>query len=126
MANTVKRFTYPGPTAPGARERDKARGKSYDLITNDTVISTVQVMEKGQANSLHFHNDQDGYWIILGGRARFHGEGEAILGDLGRYEGIFIPHHTRYWFESIDDEPLEILRVSKLLEAGPFKAATTA
>ncbi len=114
MTDEVKRFSYPGPAAPGSRDRGPENGRSYDLIYNETVISTVQVMEKGQGNKLHYHNDQDGYWLILGGLARFHGEGDALLGDLGPFEGIFIPHHTRYWFESIDDEPLQILRVSKL------------
>ncbi|MBL75810.1 MAG: hypothetical protein CL763_02670 [Chloroflexi bacterium] len=115
MANEVKRFKYPGRNAEGSRDRGPENGRSYDLIYNESVISTVQVMEKGQGNKLHYHNDQDGYWLILNGKARFHGDGAVILGDLEAYEGIFIPHHTRYWFESIGDEPLEILRVSSLL-----------
>ena len=117
MANQVARFNYPGPYAEGSRDRGSENGRSYDLIYNESVISTVQVMEKGQGNTLHYHNDQDGYWLILGGKARCHGEEGIILGDLGPFEGIFIPHHTRYWFESIDDKPLEILRVSSLLNS---------
>ena len=35
-----------------------------------------------------------------------------LLADLGKYEGTFVPHGTRYWFECGGDEPLEILRVS--------------
>ncbi len=114
MADEVTRFRYSGPEAPGSRDRGPENGRSYDLLYNETVISTVQVMEKGQGNKLHYHNDQDGYWLVLGGKARFHGEGDALLGDLGPFEGIFIPHRTRYWFESIDNEPLQILRVSAL------------
>lgn len=117
MANEVRKFKYPGSTAEGSRDRGPENGRSYDLIYNESIISTVQVMEKGQGNKLHFHNDQDGYWLVLGGKARFHGEGDAILGELGPFEGIFIPHHMRYWFESIEEEPLEILRVSSLLSS---------
>jgi mannose-6-phosphate isomerase-like protein (cupin superfamily) len=112
MPDQVRTFTYRGPDAEGARDRGATRGKSYDLITNNVVISTVQVMQKGVGNTLHYHNDEDGYWLILGGRARFHGVGEQVLAELGRYEGIVIPRTTRYWFASGADEPLEILRVS--------------
>lgn len=114
MAEEVRRFSYPGPADPGARDRGPTRGRSYDLLSNHLVISTVQVMEKGQTTGLHHHNDQDGYWMVLAGKARFSGEGETHYGDLGPMEGIFMPRYTRYSFESIDDEPLQILRVSQL------------
>ena len=114
MAEEVRRFKYPGPADPDARDRGPARGRSYDLLYNHMVISTVQIMEKGQGTTLHYHNDQDGYWMVLAGRARFYGEGDTHYGDLGPMEGIFMPRYTRYGFESIDDEPLQILRVSQL------------
>jgi mannose-6-phosphate isomerase-like protein (cupin superfamily) len=113
MPEPVETFKYGGPDSPGARER--SNGKSYDLVNNESVISTVQVMEKGTGNALHAHRDQDGYWFILGGRARFHGLGDEILAEAGVHEGVFVPHGNRYWFESVGDEPLQILRVSKLL-----------
>ena len=114
MAEQVRRFRYPGPADPDARDRGPTRGRSSDLLYNHMVISTVQVMEKGQTTGLHHHNDQDGYWMVLGGKARFSGEGDTHYGDLGPMEGIFMPRYTRYSFESIDDEPLQILRVSQL------------
>jgi mannose-6-phosphate isomerase-like protein (cupin superfamily) len=118
MPDPLQPFKYPGPDGEGARVRGEGRGSSFDLVTNDRVISTVQVMKKGEGNRLHAHRDQDGYWFILAGRARFHGIGEEILAELGRNEGIFVPHNTRYWFESVVVvEPLEILRVSQLLPA---------
>jgi mannose-6-phosphate isomerase-like protein (cupin superfamily) len=36
------------------------------------------------------------------------------LAEVGRNEGVFVPHGTHCWFESVDDEPLEILRVSTI------------
>ena len=75
-------------------------------------------MEKGQTTGLHHHNDQDGYWMVLAGKARFSGEGDTHYGDLGPMEGIFMPRYTRYSFESIDDEPLQILRVSQMQTGG--------
>lgn len=117
MANEVKQFSYPGPSDSKARDRGPDKGRSYDLIYNDTVASTVQIMRKGQGNALHSHTNQDGYWFVLEGEARFFDEEDRTLATLGRLEGIFIPRHTRYGFESIDDEPLQILRVSTLPEA---------
>ena len=114
MAEEVRRFRYPGPVDPDARDRGPTRGRSSDLLYNHMVISTVQVMEKGQSTGLHHHNDQDGYWMVLAGKARFTGEGDTHYGDLGPMEGIFMPRYTRYSFESVDDEPLQILRVSQL------------
>ena len=110
----LETFRYDGPDAPQVRKRGE-RGDSHDLITNERVISTIQIMKKGQGNSMHSHTDQDGYWFVLTGRARFHGIGEEILAEVGANEGVYVPHHTRYWFESVDDEPLQILRVSQLI-----------
>ena len=111
----LQQFRYDGPDAPQVRQRGD-RGDSHDLITNERVISTIQIMQKGQGNSMHMHRDQDGYWFVLAGRVRFHGVGEEILAELSVNDGFYVPHNTRYWFESVDDEPLQILRVSQLVE----------
>ena len=111
----LQTFRYDGPDAPQVRKRGE-RGDSHDLITNDKVISTIQIMKKGQGNTIHSHRDQDGYWFVLAGRVKFHSVGQEIIAELGKNEGIYVPHGTRYWFESVDDEPLQILRVSPLLD----------
>ena len=116
MPNEVKRFSYPGPADSRARDRGPEKGRSYDLLYNDSMISTVQIMQKGQGNALHYHNDEDGYWLVLTGRARFFGEGDTHFGDLGSMEGIYTPRYTRYGFECISDEPLQVLRVSQMRE----------
>ena len=116
MPNEVKRFSYPGPADSRARDRGPEKGRSYDLLYNDSMISTVQIMQKGQGNALHYHNDEDGYWLVLTGRARFFGEGDTYFGDLGPMEGIYTPRYTRYGFECISDEPLQVLRVSQMRE----------
>jgi mannose-6-phosphate isomerase-like protein (cupin superfamily) len=88
------------------------------MAQTDNVVSTVQIFEKGVHNNLHMHLVEDGYWIVLGGRARFHGEGDTIIAELGQYEGVLLPAGTKYWFEGIDDEPLEILRVNYRVHPG--------
>jgi mannose-6-phosphate isomerase-like protein (cupin superfamily) len=118
MPDPVQRFKYPGPDGEGFRDSAPGR-RSYPMCLSDKVVSTVQIFEKGVHNNLHVHLAEDGYWLVLGGRARFHGEGDRIIAELGQYEGVLIPAGTKYWFEGVDDEPLQILRVNYRVREGP-------
>ena len=111
MTTELQTFKYPGANGDGARDREDG-SKSFPMYNSDAVISTVQIFPNGTGNDLHSHQAQDGYWLVLSGRAKFLGEGEVLLADLGKYEGTFVPHGTRYHFVCGGDEPLEILRVS--------------
>lgn len=124
MPEPIQRFRYGGPDGEGARD---ARGlKAFLLALTNNVISTVQIFPKGAHNNLHVHLTEDGYWLVLGGRARFYGEGETIIAELGRLEGVLIPAGTKYWFEGISDEPLEILRVDYRVREGARHAVNEA
>jgi mannose-6-phosphate isomerase-like protein (cupin superfamily) len=125
MPEPVQRFKYRGPTAEGGRDTAEGR-KSFPMALTDNVVSTVQIFEKGVHNNLHVHLVEDGYWLVLGGRARFHGEGDTIIAELSKFEGVLIPAGTKYWFEGIDDEPLEILRVNYRVREGPRHAVNEA
>jgi mannose-6-phosphate isomerase-like protein (cupin superfamily) len=125
MAGGLERFTYPGPSGDGGRGREEGR-TSFLLCETENMISTVQVMEKGNHNRMHAHRAEDGYWYVLGGQATFYGEGDKVLAELGRNEGILVPAGTRYWFESTGEQPLELLRVTyKTLAAARSAAATS-
>jgi mannose-6-phosphate isomerase-like protein (cupin superfamily) len=89
------------------------------MAQTDNVVSTVQIFQNGVHNNLHMHLVEDGYWIVLGGQARFHGEGDTIIAEPKQYEGVLLPAGTKYWFEGISDEPLEILRVNYRVHDGP-------
>jgi mannose-6-phosphate isomerase-like protein (cupin superfamily) len=120
----IQRFKYGGPDGEGARD---ARGlTAFLLALTNNVVSTVQIFPKGAHNNLHVHLTEDGYWLVLGGRARFYGEGETIIAELGKYEGVLITAGTKYWFEGISDEPLEILRVNYRVHPGPRHAVNEA
>jgi mannose-6-phosphate isomerase-like protein (cupin superfamily) len=124
VTEPIQRFKYGGPDGEGARD---ARGlKAFLLALTNNVISTVQIFPKGAHNNLHVHLTEDGYWLVLGGRARFYGEGDTIIAELGKYEGVLIPAGTKYWFEGISDEPLEILRVDYRVREGPRHAVNEA
>ena len=118
MPEPIQHFQYPGPDGEGFRDSAPGR-KSYPMCETDNVVSTVQIFEKGVHNNLHTHLTEDGYWLVLGGRARFHGEGETIIAELGGFQGVLLPAGTKYWFEGIDDEPLQILRVNCRVREGP-------
>ena len=111
MTTQLQTFKYPGPDGDGGRNRPDGT-TSFPMYNSDAVISTVQIFPKGTGNDLHTHPAQDGYWLVLGGRAKFLGEDDVVLADLGKYEGVLVPHGTRYHFICDGDESLEILRVS--------------
>jgi mannose-6-phosphate isomerase-like protein (cupin superfamily) len=93
---------------PPAQETDKA---IVDLGQTDIIRGAVQVVRKGGDNNLHSHTGMDGFWMVLKGRVRFYGPGNAVLGEFGPHEGIIMPRNAQYWFESVGDDVLEILQV---------------
>jgi mannose-6-phosphate isomerase-like protein (cupin superfamily) len=48
----------------------------------------------------------------MSGAVKFYGEGDKLIGEFKKGEGILIPRGFQYWFESSTAEPLEILRVT--------------
>ena len=88
------------------------RGKTIMwLCRTDRLIADVQILKEGGETNLHSHSHLDGFWFVLSGRVRFYGEGDQVLGDLGKHEGILLPRGTKYWFESVGSEPLELLQI---------------
>jgi len=49
---------------------------------------------------------------VMNGAVKFYGEGDKLIGEFKKDEGILIPRGFKYWFESSASEPLEILRVT--------------
>ena len=79
------------------------------LAVGDDLWLKIKVYAKGGENKLHAHPYQDHSFIVLDGRARFHGpRGEEK--ELARNDGIFLPAGSYYWFETISEEPLVLLR----------------
>ena len=81
------------------------------LARTDHLFADVQVVHQGGETNLHSHSHLDGFWFVLSGQARFYGEGNRLLGEPRRHEGILLPRGTPYWFESVGPEPLEILQI---------------
>ena len=72
----------------------------------------VQVVKNGGENNLHTHTGEDAFWYVISGAVKFYGEGDKLVGEYKKGEGILVPRGYKYWFESASLEPLEILRVT--------------
>ena len=80
------------------------------LAVGEHLWLKIKVYAKGGENKLHNHSNEDHTFIVLSGRARFHGpRGEER--ELGPNDGIFLPKGCFYWFQTISDDPLVLLRV---------------
>ena len=93
-----------GPEAVG--ERNVAA-----VVRSETQTVLAHVWEKGGETALHSHYGSDASWVVIDGQVKFYGEGDEVMATLEKGGGIYIPRHTKYWFESTGDEPLQILRV---------------
>jgi mannose-6-phosphate isomerase-like protein (cupin superfamily) len=98
---------------------------SVRLCNSDVLSGLVQVVNDEGENNLHYHKTNDGFWLVLGGRAKFYGPGDVLLGEFGPHEGILIPRGARYWFERVGEEELEILRVGGSAELGAKHSGRT-
>jgi mannose-6-phosphate isomerase-like protein (cupin superfamily) len=104
MEPQAQLFTYRTPAVTS--------GKSFvRLCQTPHLGASVQVVAQGGENNLHFHRYQDGFFMVLAGRARFYGEHDKLIADLGPNEGILIPHDFKYWFESAGEHTLELIQV---------------
>lgn len=119
-------FETPSPTPSQSATVFKYQAPSLErpkgilpLCKSDILMAAVQVIKRGGENNLHSHAGMDGFWFVLRGKARFYGEGDAVLGELGQFEGILLPRGVSYWFESVGDEMLELLQVEAFAKGVP-------
>src|SRR3954471_22153700 len=103
----VAPFAYAPP-----EELAGARG-STQLASTDLFRSRVVVLKPGQGeNNLHFHTSSDSFWMVLRGKVKFYGPGDALIGEFGPTQGITTPRFARYWFANSGDTELEMLHVT--------------
>ena len=101
-------------TVKYSRPAEEAPKLLVPLAHSDIMFCAVQVLREGGENNLHSHEAMDGLWFVLRGRVRFYGEGHKLIGEFGQHEGVFVPRNVPYWFESVGDEPLEILQAESI------------
>ena len=109
----MRTFSYSKPDVTGV-----PRSARVNLGRSDIIRGVVQIWKKGGENNLHYHAGSDSLWIVLGGKARFYGPGDKLIGEFGPHDGVIMPRGARYWFENAEDEDLEILQVVAYEEKG--------
>jgi mannose-6-phosphate isomerase-like protein (cupin superfamily) len=109
-----------------AKPADVNTAKGFvSLGRKDIVRGAVQVVKKhGGENNLHYHTTSASFWMVLKGRVRFYGPGDVLIGEFGPHEGTITPRYSRYWFENVGDEDLEILQVSAFSEGARTSGRT--
>jgi mannose-6-phosphate isomerase-like protein (cupin superfamily) len=105
MEREAQLFKYEKPEFDGVK-------KSLMVCNSDLMRVHLQVVKTGGENNLHTHTGEDAFWLVLGGAVRFYGDGDTVIAELQKHDGILIPRGFKYWFESASDEPLEIVRVA--------------
>jgi len=105
MAQDAKEFRHQTPEFEGVK-------KTWQVCNSDLMKVQVQVVKNGGENNLHTHTGEDAFWYVISGAVKFYGEGDALIGEYKKGEGILVPRGYKYWFESASQEPLEILRVT--------------
>jgi mannose-6-phosphate isomerase-like protein (cupin superfamily) len=113
----IKPFKYETPADTG-RPKDVT-----SLLRGSLLKVTVQTVRDGGENNLHYHTKSETAWMVLSGRVRFYGVGDALLGEFGPHEGIFLPGGARYWFEKTGPDDLELLQMVGIDRTGDGKAA---
>jgi mannose-6-phosphate isomerase-like protein (cupin superfamily) len=106
-ANSVQfSFTVPDVALPEGRKLH------VKLAGTKSVRASVQVLNKGGENNLHYHPNMDLIYMVLKGRVEFYGPGDKRLGEFGVNEGILLPEYARYWFRSVGDEEAHLLQIA--------------
>jgi mannose-6-phosphate isomerase-like protein (cupin superfamily) len=90
-------------------QSDKVKDVAW-LMQTDKIVVAVQVVKDGGENNLHYHVNADQVYFVLKGRMRFYGVGDVLLGEAGPNQGVFMPAGSRYWFEKVGTEDLEVLQ----------------
>lgn len=87
------------------------------LAVGDNLWIKIKVYAQGGENHLHAHPYQDHSFIVLDGKACFHGpRGEKKT--LKKNDGIFLPAGSYYWFEQVGKDPLVVLRLGACTPGG--------
>jgi mannose-6-phosphate isomerase-like protein (cupin superfamily) len=77
----------------------------------------LKTYASGGENELHAHTNEDHAFVVLQGGATFFGpRGERR--DVVRHEGVVLPRGVVYRFTAHEGEPLVLLRVGAVIDAG--------
>jgi quercetin dioxygenase-like cupin family protein len=82
------------------------------LAGTDSCRASVQILNNGGDNNLHYHPNMDLIYMVLKGKVEFYGPNDKSLGVFGVHEGLKLPENSRYWFKSIGEEEAHLLQIA--------------
>ena len=88
----------------------------------DLLTVLIKVYAEGGENRMHAHPEEDHSFIVLEGEATFHLETDDNVRVVRPFEGVMLPKHTNYWFQSSGDSNLVMLRVGASLPGAVHRA----
>ncbi|HLH77490.1 MAG TPA: cupin domain-containing protein [Candidatus Binataceae bacterium] len=83
------------------------------LATTDRMRVWLKTYASGGENELHAHPLEDHVFVVLQGAAEFH-DREGTAWQVEKLDGVFLPRGAFYWFKTVSDEPLVMLRVGAI------------
>jgi mannose-6-phosphate isomerase-like protein (cupin superfamily) len=107
----IRTFAYDKPSAAKDRDGKPMVKQVANLVRGDLIRLNVQIVKEGGENNLHYHTGGDTAWMVLKGAARLYGIDDKLLGEIGPNGGILLPGGSRYRFEKVGSEDLEILQI---------------
>ncbi len=93
-------------------ELPEGRKMHVKLAGSDSCRASVQVLNKGGENNLHYHPNMDLIYMVLKGKVAFYGPGDKVIGEYGPHEGLLLPENSRYWFGAVGDEEAHLLQIA--------------
>ena len=95
-------------------EPKMSRGRAIIRMGNVAGVRPIaQVFGPGDGEiHTHSHPDEDGYWFVLSGKAKFYDRHDEVIAERGPHQALLMPHGFPYWFENAGDTNMSLLRVA--------------
>jgi mannose-6-phosphate isomerase-like protein (cupin superfamily) len=86
------------------------------IATSDRMYVWLKTYASGGENELHAHPNEDHVFVVLQGAAEFYGP-KGEIQRVAKHDGVFLPRGAFYWFKTVSEEPLVMLRVGAVVDA---------
>jgi quercetin dioxygenase-like cupin family protein len=92
---------------------DEVRAGNGDLVLpgSEELSGVIKRYAEGGENKMHCHPEEDHTFYVLEGEATFHIDDDANVVLAGRYDAVYLPRGTNYWFTSSGSTKLIMIRV---------------
>jgi quercetin dioxygenase-like cupin family protein len=112
MTTTAKPETAaPDATFFSLKGQLLAQGREDTVLAEaDLLRLRLKVYASGGENAMHRHAHEDHAFIVLQGQATFHINSDENVHVVNTGEGVMIPKHCGYWFQSSAPENLVMIR----------------